>query len=186
MIFLGAPLLIGGWAVEGGDWDVVEAEIDAELRGVVDEVVEEHLAEGERAWAVGDDLLAVAELPRCRESFVGGCGDCVTAGCCTFVEFIEAGLTGFKDKGGLRARGLGEVHAVVEDDVGTEEGEGGAMYGQFAERHRLVMTLPIVFAFGDPLEGAAGVGDLDVVVLEENFGDGHLWLLLSRREGYSN
>ena len=39
-------LLVGGGTVEGGDGDVIEAEIDAELCCVVDEVVEAHLAEG--------------------------------------------------------------------------------------------------------------------------------------------
>jgi hypothetical protein len=169
-----APLLVGGWAVEGGDGDVVEAEIDAKLRGVVDKVVEEHLTEGLRARAVGYDLVAVEEGPWCGEGFVGGCGDGLATSCCAFVELVETGFAGLKDEGCLRARGLGEVHAVVEDDVGAEEGEGGAVYGEFAERHGFVVTPPVVFAFGDALEGAASVGDFDVVVLEENFGDGHV------------
>lgn len=42
---LWCPLFVGTGAVEGGDGDVVEAEVDAELGGVVDEVVEEHDAE---------------------------------------------------------------------------------------------------------------------------------------------
>ncbi len=47
------------------------------------------------------------------------------------------------------------------------------MHGEFAEGHGFVVTLEVVLAFGDALEGAAGVGDFDVVVLEEDFGDGH-------------
>ena len=39
--------------------------------------------------------------------------------------------------------------------------------------HGFVVTLPVVFVFGDALESAAGVGDLGVEVLEENFSDGH-------------
>jgi hypothetical protein len=47
------------------------------------------------------------------------------------------------------------------------------MHGEFAEGHGFVVTLEIVLAFGDALEGAASVGDLDVVVLQEEFRDFH-------------
>jgi len=60
---LRGELFVSGWTVESGDRDVVEAEVDAQLRGVVDEMVEEHLPEGERARIVADDMLAEAELP---------------------------------------------------------------------------------------------------------------------------
>ena len=70
--------------------------------------------------------------------------------------------------------GGGHVHSVVKDDVGAEEGKGGAVHGEFAEDHGLVVTLPVVLAFGDALEGAAGVGDFGVEVLEEDFSDGHV------------
>ena len=41
-LWLEAQAVVGGGAVEWGDREVVEAEVDAELRTVVDEVVEEH------------------------------------------------------------------------------------------------------------------------------------------------
>ena len=72
-------MLVGGGAIEGGYGDVVEAKIDAELRGMVDEVVEEHLAVGERTGAVGDDLVTVAELPLGIEGGVGGIDEGLTA-----------------------------------------------------------------------------------------------------------
>jgi len=52
--------------------NVVQTQIDAKLRAVVDQVVEEHVAEGQRARAVGEELLAVGELPRRGEVGVGG------------------------------------------------------------------------------------------------------------------
>ena len=72
---LWGPLFVGGGAVEGGDGDLVEAEVDAELGDVVDHVVEEHGAEGEGAWAVEDDLLAPGELPVGGEVLVGRGGE---------------------------------------------------------------------------------------------------------------
>jgi len=73
----------------------------------------------------------------------------------------------------VRARRVGHVHPVVFEDVVAEHGYGGAVHSQLAERHGFVVTLPVVFAFGDTLEGAAGVGDFDVIVLEEDFGYFH-------------
>lgn len=69
---LGGPLFVGGGAIEAGDGDVVEAQVDAELGDVVDHVVEEHGAEGESTRAVEDDLFAPGELPVGGEAVVGG------------------------------------------------------------------------------------------------------------------
>jgi hypothetical protein len=44
---LHGDLFVSGGAVERRDGNVVEAQVDAELRSVMDEVVEAHLAEGE-------------------------------------------------------------------------------------------------------------------------------------------
>jgi len=69
----------------------------------------------------------------------------------------------------VRTFGVGDVHAVVLEDVVSEERESSAVHGEFTERHGFVVALPVVFIFGDSLEGAAGVGNFDVVVLEEEF-----------------
>jgi len=89
-ILFGGPLLVGGGAVEGGHGDVVEAKIDAELRGVVDEVIEEHLTVGEGARAVGDDLVAVAELPLCIECRIRGVDERLAALGSRLVELLES------------------------------------------------------------------------------------------------
>ena len=166
-------LLVGGGAVECRNRDVVEAEVDAKLRGVVDKVVEAHLAEGEGARIVANDMLAEAETPGSRKVFVGGAGDGVATGLGALLEVTEAVFSGFEYERNMRSLRISHVHAFVEDDVGAEARHRGAVHGEFAELHRLVVTLPVVFAFGDALERAASVGDLDVVVLEEDFCDGH-------------
>ena len=71
LLLAGAERLVGGGAVEAGDGDVVEAQVDAELGAVVDQVVEEHVAVGERARAVGDDVVAEGELPGLGQLCVG-------------------------------------------------------------------------------------------------------------------
>ena len=91
----------------------------------------------------------------------------------TLVERAEALFARLKDEWDVGAGGVGHVHAVVEHDVGAEACDGGAVHGEFAERHGFVVTLPVVLAFGDALECAARVGDFDVVVLQEDFSDGH-------------
>jgi hypothetical protein len=177
-ILLWGPLLVGGRAVEGGDGDVVEAEIDAELRSVVDEMVEAQTAEAERAGIVGDDLVAVAKLPRSGEVLVAGGRQGGAAFGGTFVELLESVLACREFQRHVRAFGVGHVHTVIYEDVVAEHSDGGAVHGEFAEGHGFVMTLPVVFSFGYALEGAAGVGYLDVVVLKEDFSDGHRCSLL--------
>ena len=54
---------VGGWAVDAGDGQVVEAEVDAELGAVVDHVAEEGVSEGTGAGVFADDVAAVGELP---------------------------------------------------------------------------------------------------------------------------
>ena len=170
---LRGPLFVGGGAVEGGYGDVVEAKVDAELRGVVDEVIEEHLAVGLRARFVGDNLVAVAELPLAfkvsSEALTRDWRHLAAASS----KLLESVFACGEFKRDMRAFGRGKVHAVVLEDVVSEEWKGGAVHGEFSESHGFVVTLPVVFAFGDALERAASVGDLDVVVLEEDFGDFH-------------
>jgi hypothetical protein len=88
------PLLIGGRAVESRNGDVVETEIDSELRRVVDEMVEAQIAEAERAGIVRDELVAEAELPGSGEVLVAG--RCEGGAACggAFVEPLERVLAG--------------------------------------------------------------------------------------------
>jgi len=172
-MLLRRPLLVGGGAVERGYGDVVEAEVDAELCSVMDEVVEAHLAEGKRARTVRDDLVAEAELPWSDELLVAGGREGSPAFRGGFVDLFEGVLPGGEFKRHVSAFGVGHVHAVIYEDVVAEHGDGGAVHCEFSEGHGFVVTLPVVLAFGDPLEGATGVGYLDVVVLEEYFCDGH-------------
>jgi hypothetical protein len=65
-------LFVGGWAVESGDGDFVEAQVDGELAAVVDEVVEEHAAVEDGSGSVGDYLFSPAQLPVGLQAFIGG------------------------------------------------------------------------------------------------------------------
>ena len=73
-------LLVGGGAVGGGDGDVVESEIDAELGAVVYDMIEEQGADGEVAGAVIDGVTFVGELPGLVHCAVG--------------DFLEQGVGG--------------------------------------------------------------------------------------------
>ncbi len=68
--------LVGGIEVDGGDGDVQESEIDAELGAVVDEMVQAPGAEDEGAGLGDQDLVAVLEGP----VMTNGGGGCITLG----------------------------------------------------------------------------------------------------------
>src|ERR1700761_2087401 len=71
--------LVGRGAVEAGDGDVVEAEVDAELGDVGGHVVEEEAAEHGGAGCFGNDLRAEAEAPGFFEGFIAGVDEGVAA-----------------------------------------------------------------------------------------------------------
>lgn len=149
-------------------------------------MVETHLAKAEGAGGVGDELVAEAELPRGGQAFIAGGSEGGAALGGGLVELLEGVLAGGEVECHVRAGGVGHVHAVVFEDVVAEHEDGGAVHGEFAERHGLVVTLPVVLAFGDAFERAAGVGDFGVVVLEEDLGDGHLVFFLSFNFNHSH
>ena len=68
-------MFVGGGAVERGDGDVQEAEIDAELGDMVDHVVEEEVAEHFCARGFANELLAEGEAPGPHEVVVGSGGE---------------------------------------------------------------------------------------------------------------
>ena len=59
------------------------------------------------------------------------------------------------------------------EDSEPKTGRVATCMARRAEGHGFVVTLEVGIDFGDALEGGAGVGHLDVVVLEEDFCDGH-------------
>lgn len=166
---------VGGGAVETGDGEVVEAEVDAQLGSVVDEVVEEHEAEGLGAGELRDDVFAVGELPDHGEVFIGGGGECCAGVDEVCVKGGEHGFCGFEDEVRLGELAVGHVHAGFGEDVLGEEWQGGDVHGETAHGHGLVVTLVVGLFVGDALEGAASAGHFSVEVFEEKFGDGH-WI----------
>src|SRR6185437_7791065 len=101
---LGAERFVGGGAVEAGDGDVVEAEVDAELGDVVDHVVEEEAAEHGGAGSVADELGAEAEAPGLHQGFVAGVDEGSAAFLRTVVERGEGGGAALPLEGEVRAR----------------------------------------------------------------------------------
>src|SRR5215203_4263472 len=63
-------LLVAAGAVEAGDGDVVEAEVDAEDRAVVDDVVHEEAADDGAARHGEDYAFAAAQCPHIVERFI--------------------------------------------------------------------------------------------------------------------
>ena len=63
VVRLKPDLLVAAGAVEAGDGDVVEAEVDAEDGAVVDDVVHEEAADDGGAGHGEDDAVAAAEGP---------------------------------------------------------------------------------------------------------------------------
>ena len=61
--WLEAHSVVCGGAVERGNGLIVEAEVDAQLSAMVDEMVEEHGSVEDRTRGVGDDLVAPRHLP---------------------------------------------------------------------------------------------------------------------------
>ncbi len=147
------------------------------MGGVVDEVVETHLAKADGTRRFGDEVFAEAEAPGLGEVLIGGRGH----GGATFaggvIEEVESRLARLEDERPLRVFRSGEVHAFVLEDVVAEHGQGGAVHGEFAEGHGFVVALVVVPAFGNALEGAAGVRHFGVEVLEEKVGGGHKGIL---------
>src|SRR5580658_467408 len=80
---------VGGGAVEAGDGDVVEAEVDAELGDVVNHVVEEEAAEHGGSGFFADELLAEAEAPGLLEGFVVGVDERAATLLCGVVERFD-------------------------------------------------------------------------------------------------
>jgi hypothetical protein len=157
-----SSLFVGGWAVESGDWDFVEAEVDAELAAVVDEVVEEHGAIEDGSGALGDRLFAPAYLPVSLQVFVAGGLEGVAGFGAGFLEFGEELLSALEDHRGEFM--VGEIEVVGGEDGSREFGEAGDVDGEAADGHGFVVRLPLRVVFGDAFEDAAGVLDFRVVI----------------------
>src|ERR1700761_8742537 len=89
---------VGGGAVEAGDGEVVEAEVDAELGDVVDHVVEEEAAEHG-----GAGVVAEGEAPGFFEGFVAGVDERAAALLCGVVERFDGVGAALPVEWGLRA-----------------------------------------------------------------------------------
>lgn len=168
---LEAHAVVGGGTVERWDGQVVEAEVDAELGAVVDQVVEEHAAVGGGTGLVGDDRISEAELPGLLEVGIAGFGECGSGFGGKGIEGLKQLFTRLKFQGG--EFGGGEIHARRGENVSAEAGQAGDVDGETAHGHGFVMTLEIGLVGWDALKRGAGSGHFVIEVLEENFCDSH-------------
>src|SRR6187402_508061 len=79
--------------VEAGYGEILQAEVDAELGSVMNEVVEKHSAIEEHLWGGHDDLVAEAHGPDLLEVFVGHGGESLTEAGAALLETVEKILT---------------------------------------------------------------------------------------------
>lgn len=165
--------LVGGGAVGGGNGDVVEPEVDAELGAVVDDVVEEHGTDGIVAGAVVDRVAVVGELPGLMHGAVGcvfeesvGFGAELVEGC----QKLGAGLHDERLVGGL-----GEVKVRRAEDDGEHARHLRGVGGELGEGCGLLVGLEVVFVegVGNALEDDAGLAEFGVEFGEEKVLDGH-------------
>jgi hypothetical protein len=94
--------------VHPGDWDVVHSEVDAEVRAVVDQVVESEHADHGRARQGEEHLAGLQQRPRLAEVLVGGPGDRLARGRDVSVEEVED-LAASGQRGGLVLGAVGFV-----------------------------------------------------------------------------
>jgi len=168
-----AYLLVGGWAVGGGDGEVVEAEVDAELGAMVDEVVEEHAADGLVAGAVVDGLISLRELPGLVHGAVGGLFEERVGFGAVLVEAGEELGAGLHDE--RLAVGFGGVEPGGAEHEGEEGRKLRDVRGQLRHGHGLLVGLEVVHlqVLGNAFEDGAGLAKLLVKLGKEKVFDGH-------------
>src|SRR5205823_2338312 len=157
-------------AVEAGDRDVVEPQVDGELAAVMDDVVHHEAAMHGDLGHGEDHVLAVAEGPGLVPGLVAGAGEGRPGRGDVLVEERQELL------GGLRLGGVvaaGEVELVGGDGRGGPARELGEVDGEAAEGHGLRVRLPGGLVHGHALEGAPGVGHLHVELGKQGIADAH-------------
>jgi hypothetical protein len=129
------PFFVGGGTVQSRNRNVVEPEIDAQLRRMVNQVIEAQQAEGRRARNIGDDVLAKAELEECGQVLVAGTYNGGPALGGRFLQALQAGFTRGKGKIGFRTLTVRHIHSVVLEDVEPKHRQRCTMDCQLTQLH---------------------------------------------------
>jgi hypothetical protein len=159
--------LVCGGAVEAWNRQFEKSEIDTELGTVVNQVIEKHGSVEEHAWAIDEDTVSEGQLPMgCQVSVSSHFKLLASFGgrAIKFSEQVSGGL-----EGKVREFLLSHVHAGSGENHGTEFGEAGGVEREAADGHGFLVGLPLGIAFGNSLEGAAGVLNFSVVVEKQDF-----------------
>lgn len=164
LVGLREGVFVGAGAVDRGDGDLEQAEVDGELAAVMVEVVEHDVAD-EFDTRHRDDFFA-----SCREApGRGGCGFGQA-----FDEFLRgfgAGLECVEDfllVSGLRGSKRGGIDFVyiVLRDARDAARDAGDVIRQFADGHGFGVRRPVEFIGGDAIENAAGGGGFSLEFIQ--------------------
>ena len=157
-------VFVGAGAVDGGDGDLEEAQVDGELAAVVIPVVEHDVADQLDARDREDFLAICFQAPGC-----GGCGfgqafDELLGGLYAALEGVENLFLIF---GLLRGEGgrIDFVHVVL-GDPGDAGWDGGNVIRELAEGHGFRVRRPVEFVGWDAIENAAGGGGFSLEFIE--------------------
>jgi hypothetical protein len=174
-----AAHFVRGGAVGAGNRDAVQPKIDAELRAVVDHVIQPPFAKDLCARAVDDGLTLPLHFPVMGEVVAASVFD-GRAGVGQIA--IETG-----EHVGLRfalpsvceygAVGLGKGKDVLFYDVAAPFREVADVPGEAAELHRLFVRFPRELVVGDKGEELASRGEFFVELRKEFLGVSHVWML---------
>jgi hypothetical protein len=164
LVGLGEGVFVGAGAVDRGDGDLEQAEVDGELAAVVIPVVEHDVADELDSWDRQDFVAVCFQAPGRGGSGFGQALDELLGGFYAVFEGIEDFFFIF---GLLRGEsgGIDFVHVVLGDarDAG---GDAGDVMGKFADRHRFRVRRPSEFVSWDAVENAAGGGGFSMEFLE--------------------
>jgi hypothetical protein len=171
---------VGAGAVEAGDGNADEAEVDRELAAVMVEVVHAHATNAGDAGQVKDFLAAGEEAPIFHDFGVADFAKGFTSGGAVFVKDGQQ-LLAIGDFGRLvgRATDGRVIQFFCGRDHADPFGNGADVRGQPAERSGFFVRLPTPFVVGYAFEHLAGVFHFFVKFCEHRLTDGHVVL----REG---
>lgn len=154
-------ILIPRGSVHTGDGDVVQPQVDAENRSVMDGVVEHEAADHGRAGHRDQWLAAFRQGPRFPHSFVLDVGERLASRDNILIKQVEDFLSGGQLR---RLIALAALRCDVPLQLGKRPlnpaGDLRQMIGIPADGVRFGMCLPIQLVLGNPLQHLSRVGHL--------------------------
>ncbi len=135
---------------------------------MVDQVIQEHTAQSFALWEADEYAVTRPESEGLAEHRVICLGNCCTQPSRVGVEKSYE-LSNRVEVGERRSRR--GVDSFGRDDPNTESGKRSDMGGELPDCSGFCVGAPVAFAIGEPLENAAGGGELALGIAEDQ-GDG--------------